>query len=407
LAAEPFYAAYKRRVRELLEAGPGGRFLDVGAGAGDGALALTAESGAQAVGSDTSLVMAGTMREGGLAQAIVADGHRLPFRDSCFDGAWADRVLQHVEDPEQVVDEMTRVVRPGGRIVLADPDYATQVLDIEDQDLAARVLRFRAEAALRNGTLAHRHPGTLAARGLEDVAVEARTLVVRDPTAVDNVMGLRTWAHTAAARGHLDPAEADRFVVQFDRAVRTERFTYSVTFFLTSGTLPGPGAAPSARAMTGDWRKDRIGAALRGENPTVLRRLEAGFAVIGDVQFLPGYSVLLTDEPGVQRLSDLPRAKRLLFLSDMERLGEAVERACRRLDPDFRRVNLEILGNTDPFLHAHVWPRYEWEPAELVGRPVWRYPHDRWSDERFGLGPRHAVLREAIGSELDRLRSTA
>lgn len=39
--------------------------------------------------------------------------------------------------------------------------------------------------------------------------------------------------------------------------------------------------------MGADWREDRIGSALRGENPTVLRRLEAGFAVIGDTQFLP------------------------------------------------------------------------------------------------------------------------
>ncbi|MFF9365193.1 diadenosine tetraphosphate hydrolase [Streptomyces griseoluteus] len=158
--------------------------------------------------------------------------------------------------------------------------------------------------------------------------------------------------------------------------------------------------------MTDGWRTDRIGAALRGQNPTVLRRLEAGFAVIGDVQFLPGYSVLLVDEPGVQRLSDLPRAKRLSFLSDMDRLGEAVERVCRGLDPGFRRVNLEILGNTDSFLHAHVWPRFDWEPAELVGKPVWLYPDDRWSDEEFRLGPQHDVLRDRLGSELDSLRST-
>ncbi|MGW2953562.1 diadenosine tetraphosphate hydrolase [Streptomyces eurythermus] len=157
--------------------------------------------------------------------------------------------------------------------------------------------------------------------------------------------------------------------------------------------------------MTGDWRTDRIRTALNGGNPTVLRRLTSGFAVIGDVQFLPGYSVLLVDEPDVQRLSDLPKAKRLSFLSDMDQPGEAVERACRRLDPAFRRINLEILGNTDPFLHAHVWPRYEWEPADLVGKPVWLYPRERWSDPRFRLGPRHDVLREAISGELDRLRS--
>lgn len=152
---------------------------------------------------------------------------------------------------------------------------------------------------------------------------------------------------------------------------------------------------------------DRIGTALKGENPTVMRRLASAFAVIGDVQFLPGYSVLLVDEPDVQRLSDLPRDKRLSFLSDMDQLGEAVERACRQLDPSFRRVNPEILGNTDPFLHAHVWPRFEWEPAELVGRPVWLYPLERWRDKQFRLGAQHDVQREAIGSELDQLRSIA
>ncbi|MGW2488215.1 HIT family protein [Streptomyces sp. NPDC001606] len=155
--------------------------------------------------------------------------------------------------------------------------------------------------------------------------------------------------------------------------------------------------------MSDAWKRDRIGSALRGENPAVLRRLDAGFAVIGDVQFLPGYSVLLADDPSVRRLSELPRSRRLAFLSDMDRLGEAVERACARLDPGFRRVNLEILGNTDPFLHAHVWPRFDWEPDHLVGKPVWLYPPETWGDSRSALGPQHTAWREAIGAELDRL----
>ncbi|MEU1425286.1 diadenosine tetraphosphate hydrolase [Kitasatospora sp. NPDC005751] len=159
--------------------------------------------------------------------------------------------------------------------------------------------------------------------------------------------------------------------------------------------------------MIDNWRDDRIGSALKGTNPTVLRRLDAGFAVIGDVQFLPGYSVLLVDEPGVERLSDLPRSKRTAFLADMDRLGEAVERACRRLDSEFRRVNLEILGNTDGFLHAHVWPRFEWESPDLVRYPVWLYPAENWRDPASALGPQHDALREAIGHELDALSAPA
>ncbi len=149
-----------------------------------------------------------------------------------------------------------------------------------------------------------------------------------------------------------------------------------------------------------DWKRDRIGSALRGENPTVMARLPASFAVMGDVQWLPGYCVLLVDQVGIDRLSDLSRAQRMDFLSSMERLGDAVERACAAADPAFRRVNLEILGNTDAFLHAHVWPRYEWEPDELIGRPVWLYPVERWSDPSSALDEQHDDLRAAIAEAL-------
>lgn len=159
--------------------------------------------------------------------------------------------------------------------------------------------------------------------------------------------------------------------------------------------------------MIEDWKRDRIGSALRGQNPTILHRLDAGFAVIGDVQFLPGYCVLLTDDPDVRRLTDLPRARRLEFLADMELLGEAVERVCARRDPQFRRVNLEILGNADPFLHAHVWPRYDWEPAEVVVRPVWLYPVDNWGSAETALGPEHDTLRAELVAEISNLRGCA
>lgn len=152
--------------------------------------------------------------------------------------------------------------------------------------------------------------------------------------------------------------------------------------------------------MMEDWRLDRVGSALRGENPTVLKKVPAGYAVIGDVQWLPGYCVLLTDNPKAERLSDLPRSERSSFLESMALLGEAVETVCGDRDPDFLRVNLEILGNSDPFLHCHVWPRYAWEPPQLVDRPVWLYPREYWSDPVKALGPRHNRLRAAIASHL-------
>jgi diadenosine tetraphosphate (Ap4A) HIT family hydrolase len=155
--------------------------------------------------------------------------------------------------------------------------------------------------------------------------------------------------------------------------------------------------------VTTDFRKDRVGSALRGENPTVLRRLRAGFAVIGDVQHLPGYCVLITDTPGVDQLTDLPPARQLAFLEDMAVLGRGVAAVCSRRDPEFRRINLEIQGNTDAFLHAHVTPRYDWEPADVVGWPAaLHHWTGRVHPAEHGLGPQHDELRAELAAEIDR-----
>ncbi|WP_286967211.1 MULTISPECIES: diadenosine tetraphosphate hydrolase [Arsenicicoccus] len=156
--------------------------------------------------------------------------------------------------------------------------------------------------------------------------------------------------------------------------------------------------------MTEDWRRDRIGAALAGANPTVIARLPESFAAIGDAQFLPGYCVLLVDDPTIGQLTDLPRPRRLRFLDSMDRLGEAVSAACREHDSAFRRLNYEILGNTDGFLHAHVFARYEWEDAAHVGLPVWRYDPDAFYGETTALGPAHDSLRRSIRRHLDEQR---
>ncbi|MFF0453412.1 HIT family protein [Nocardia africana] len=148
------------------------------------------------------------------------------------------------------------------------------------------------------------------------------------------------------------------------------------------------------------WQTERVRSALRGTNPTVLARLPESFAVIGDVQFLPGYCVLLTDTPQVSRLSDLPRPRRIRYLEAVDRLATAVELVCARFDDQFTRVNIEILGNRDPYLHTHIWPRYRWEPDSYRRSPVWLYPREWWHDPEQALGARHDVLRAAITGEL-------
>ena len=52
---------------------------------------------------------------------VVGDGERLPFADGVLDGILCTGVLEHVSDPEAVVREVWRVLRPGGMVYVAVP----------------------------------------------------------------------------------------------------------------------------------------------------------------------------------------------------------------------------------------------------------------------------------------------
>ncbi|MCR1900048.1 hypothetical protein NSA47_13850 [Irregularibacter muris] len=126
-----------------------------------------------------------------------------------------------------------------------------------------------------------------------------------------------------------------------------------------------------------DWKKDRINTALNGTNPTVLAKMKSGFAVFGDTQFLPGYCVLLA-YPQTNSLNDLTLKERSEFLTDMTLIGDAISQVYHPL-----RINYDILGNTDAFLHAHIFPRYEYEEEKYKTKPVWLYDPSNWSNPEF------------------------
>jgi SAM-dependent methyltransferase len=235
LSAEPLYQPYKRRLIELLEPDPESSYLDVGCGTGAAALALKEACGCRVTGLDSSKTMTHEAGARGLTTVVLADAHALPFAGGAFDGAWGDRTFQHLADPRAALHEMVRVVKPGGVVLTADPDYSTQHLSISDADLADRVLQFRATYGIRNGELAHRMNDLFTDVGLDHVTSEEWPIVVRDPNSLDHVLGLRDWARFAAEQGLIDHAEIPRWEQELATAVSDGTFLYSFSNFITRG----------------------------------------------------------------------------------------------------------------------------------------------------------------------------
>jgi diadenosine tetraphosphate (Ap4A) HIT family hydrolase len=101
-----------------------------------------------------------------------------------------------------------------------------------------------------------------------------------------------------------------------------------------------------------------------GSNPYVICKMPSGWLVIGDVQPLPGYCLLLAD-PVVESLNVLAEGERAAYMRDVGRIGDALLKATVAF-----RINYETWGNAEPALHTHIMPRYLGEPDEKRLKPA-------------------------------------
>ncbi len=115
----------EREVRYRWTAGAtaGKRVLDAACGAGHGT-ALLAPGAAAAVGVDFSPAAIGAAREryGDLAEFVEGDLRSLPFEDGGFDTVVCFEAIAHVAEPAAVLDELRRVLRPGGALLISSPN---------------------------------------------------------------------------------------------------------------------------------------------------------------------------------------------------------------------------------------------------------------------------------------------
>jgi arsenite methyltransferase len=179
--------AVRRRglVREALAAGSGEHILDVGCGPGFYCAELLAEVGpsGSVTGVDGSLAMlelAGRRCAGHENLELrEGDALSLPVEDSSFDGALCVQVLEYVGDATSALAEMHRALRPGGRVLIWDIDWATFSLQSEDPTRMERVLRAWDEH-LTHPSLPRTLGPRLRTAGFENVRMQAHAFAALD-----------------------------------------------------------------------------------------------------------------------------------------------------------------------------------------------------------------------------------
>jgi ubiquinone/menaquinone biosynthesis C-methylase UbiE len=127
------------RLMDMLDLPCGSRVLDWGCGTGL-AFSMLEQGGHIYLGIDFSLPMLLKARERSRASLVLCDCRRLPFRPECFDGILGATVIQNIPSGGATFEELSRILKKGGRIVISYPKR-TQLALPESKD-SLKILAF-------------------------------------------------------------------------------------------------------------------------------------------------------------------------------------------------------------------------------------------------------------------------
>ena len=228
--------ARRRKTLALLSLRPGEAVLDIGTGPGYLAAEMAAQVGpsGRVVGIDKSpdMLALASERCAELPQVSFheADAVQLPAPASAFDAAVAIQVYEFVNDMDAALQELHRVLRPGGRAVIVDIDWESLVWEAGDRARAARVFHAWDEH-LADPYLPRRLGSLLGQAGFELLSVDTYAPVV--VRADSFVAGMAKFvAGFVAGRGGVTAEDAAAWLDDLAAMDAGKRYFFSLTAFV-------------------------------------------------------------------------------------------------------------------------------------------------------------------------------
>lgn len=209
---------YKRRMLDALDPRAGHSVLDLGCGPGTDldALAQAVAPAGAVIGVDLDEKMVAAARERTAGRSVVevrhGDVHDLPLADDSADRARTDRVLQHVADPLAALGEIRRVLRPGGRLVMGEPDWDTLTVDHPDTHLTRAYTRHVVDRVVRNAAVGRQLARLATECGFTVPEVIPVTQVFRELRVADSILGLERTTRRAVEAGYFSEREAETWL---------------------------------------------------------------------------------------------------------------------------------------------------------------------------------------------------
>lgn len=247
VAASGIVRQIAEHAMDLLALNAGAKILELGCGNGVFLPRLAKAVGAQGrvVGVDHSPELIAQARARAAAEGLgdgvdlrVGDAYALPFVDGYFDAAHCERVLMHLERPNEALSELARVVKPGGVVVAAEPDWMGIRVDHPDREVFDLVwARAHKHRNTDMGLTLYRRFGEVGMSNRRHATVS--TIIEDYSTWKMFGLDLDSAVERLASERIVDPSRLAAIIPALASADANGRFYSAATFHVVSGVVEG------------------------------------------------------------------------------------------------------------------------------------------------------------------------
>jgi ubiquinone/menaquinone biosynthesis C-methylase UbiE len=217
-----------------------GTIIDLGCGAGNDVIELAKVIGehVKIIGVDHDPVM---LQQGkndskgiGNVDFILSEAWPLPFEDETISGLRTERVIQHLKNPEKVIQEINRILKKDHPLVIIETDWQSLSFYTEFVDIQNKVSAYLTDVKVNNGFAAKKLISYLQLSNFREIKFEIHPFVVNSLEEANEYFWIEKIVKEASEKGYIKDHEYKDFYNALQRANDENYFACSINLVVAS-----------------------------------------------------------------------------------------------------------------------------------------------------------------------------
>jgi ubiquinone/menaquinone biosynthesis C-methylase UbiE len=217
-----------------------GTIVDLGCGAGNDVIELakliSQEVRVVGVDHDPRMVEQGKSASQNMHNVdfILSEASPLPFESDSVAGLRTERVIQHLKNPDKVIDEIRRILIKGHPFVIIETDWNSLAFYTSFTKVELAINKYLTETKINNGFAARKLVSYLQNAGFENITFDIYPFVIKSLADANEYFLIETILSEITYKGYITESESNDFYKTLESASDNGNFACSINLVISS-----------------------------------------------------------------------------------------------------------------------------------------------------------------------------